>query len=68
MTDTNQYLYQLHLTQPEILTEGPTGEQAEILGAHFEYLTDLAEQGIVLLAGRNYDADRIRKTSRQVRR
>ena len=40
-----------------MLTQGPTLEEERIVSAHFTYLKDLAEQGIVLLAGRTLNTD-----------
>ena len=40
-----------------MLMEGPTQEEANIISQHFEYLTDLTEKGIVILAGRTLNTD-----------
>ena len=53
----NQYLYQMQLTRPELLTEGPTESEAEVLKAHGAYLEGLVEAGTVLLAGRTQTTD-----------
>jgi len=46
------YLYRIQPSRPEMLSDGPTEEETEIVSRHFVYLNDLASQGIVLLAGR----------------
>ncbi len=48
----NQYLYQLQLVRPALLSEGPTANEAAVLQRHVEYLERLAQESIVLLAGR----------------
>lgn len=57
MRDQQQYLYKLQPTRPEMLVDGPTAEEADVSSRHFQYLQRLAEQGIVLLAGRTQTAD-----------
>lgn len=57
MAVTTQYLYRIQPTRPAMLTEGPTPAEAEIVSQHFNYLRDLADQGIVLLAGRTLNTD-----------
>lgn len=53
----NQYLYQIQLNRMEILTEGPTDEEAKHLTEHANYVSELTDEGIVLLAGRTQTAD-----------
>jgi len=53
----NQYLYQIQLNRIEILSEGPTDEEASHLSGHAEYVSQLADEGVVLLAGRTQTAD-----------
>ncbi len=57
MTDTTQYLYTIRPTRLEMLTEGPTAEEAEIVSQHFNYLQSLIEAGVLILAGRTQNAD-----------
>jgi uncharacterized protein YciI len=52
-----QFLYKLEPTRPGMLVEGPTAREAEIVGAHFNYLQGLTGQGIVLMAGRTLTRD-----------
>lgn len=47
-----QYLYRIQPTRLEMLTAGPTEEEAAIIASHFEYLSDLARRGVLFLAGR----------------
>lgn len=48
----NQYIYRINLNRPELLTDGPTVEEAKILQDHVSYLERLAAESKVLLAGR----------------
>jgi uncharacterized protein YciI/uncharacterized membrane protein YtjA (UPF0391 family) len=57
LSDVTQYLYRIQPTRPEMLAEGPTPEEAEIVSQHFAYLKDLTEQGVVVLAGRTLNVD-----------
>lgn len=57
MTEQREYLYKLHPTRPEMLSEGPTEAEAAILSGHFTYLRDLADRGVVFLAGRTQNTD-----------
>lgn len=54
---TETFLYRIQPTRPEMLSEGPTDQEAAIVGDHFNYLKGLNEQGIVLLAGRTLNTD-----------
>lgn len=56
-TTMAQFLYRLHPVRSGMLTEGPTEREADVIGAHFEYLSRLTEQGIVLMAGRTLTTD-----------
>ena len=40
-----------------MITKGPTLEEASVLSQHTAYISELTEQGIVLLAGRTQNAD-----------
>src|SRR5262245_49164942 len=57
MADVTQYLYRIQPTRLEMLTKGPTAEEAEIVSQHFSYLKNLTEQGVVVLAGRTLNTD-----------
>jgi uncharacterized protein YciI len=57
MSEMRQFLYTTHPTRVEMLTHGPTPEEDETVGRHADYLKDLAERGVVLLAGRTQTRD-----------
>ena len=57
MSDVTHYLYRIQPSRPEMLTHGPTPEEAEIVSQHFVYLKQLTEQGVVVLAGRTLNTD-----------
>jgi uncharacterized protein YciI len=40
-----------------MLTQGPTQEEERIVDEHFNYLVELAERGVVILAGRTLNND-----------
>lgn len=52
-----QFIYRLRVTQPDMLTDAPTQEEAQIVRAHFERLQQLMAQGVVILAGRTLNTD-----------
>lgn len=52
-----QWIYILKVTRLEMLTEGSTPEEDEIVGLHFAYLKDLTEKGVMILMGRTQTAD-----------
>ena len=51
----SQYLYLLRPSRVEMLTVGPTPEEAEIVSRHFAHLQALTAQGVTLLMGRTQD-------------
>lgn len=53
----NQYLYKLLAVRAEMLTEGPTEDEARIVGEHFQYLKQLEAEGVLILAGRTLNND-----------
>ena len=55
--DLQQYIYRVKPRRLAMLTAGPSESEAEILKQHFEYLQQLARDGVVLLAGRTQTAD-----------
>jgi uncharacterized protein YciI len=57
MSEVNQYLYKIKPTRPEMLSRGSTPQEDEIVSQHFNYLSTLAEKGVVLLAGRTQNTD-----------
>jgi hypothetical protein len=56
MSEVTHYLYRIQPTRLEMLTHGPTAEEAEIGTQHFAYLQRLTEEGGVL-AGRTLNTD-----------
>ena len=52
-----QFLYRLQPTRLGMLTDGPTEQEARVVGEHFAYLSRLTEEGTVLMAGRTLNAD-----------
>jgi uncharacterized protein YciI len=57
MSDNTQFLYRIQPTRPEMLVEGLTEAESRITAEHFQYLSGLKEQGIVILAGRTLNTD-----------
>ena len=57
MPEQQQYLYTIRPTRPQMLTDGPTPEESEVLSEHFGYLEKLTDQGTVILAGRTLNTD-----------
>ena len=57
MPETKQSIYVIRPTRVLMLREGRTADETEALVKHFEYLEGLAENGVVLLAGRTQEND-----------
>lgn len=59
MVETSHYLYKIQAVRPEMVSHGPTPEEAATLERHSDYLARLAESGVTVLYGRtlNEDAD-----------
>jgi uncharacterized protein YciI len=53
---SSQYVYRIFPARDGFLIES-TPEEDTLVGAHFHYLKDLAERGIVLMAGRTLHTD-----------
>ena len=53
----SQHIYVLQVARPEMLTGGPSPQEAAILDDHVSYLDRLSKAGAVLLAGRTQTAD-----------
>jgi len=51
------WLYRIQPARDGMLADGPMPEEERVVGEHFEYLKELAEKGIVLLAGRTLNVD-----------
>ncbi|MBK7673021.1 MAG: ATP-binding cassette domain-containing protein [bacterium] len=52
----NQFAYVLRPSRPKMLTEGPTENEARLVGEHFAYLQGLLAAGSLRLAGRVLDS------------
>ena len=52
-----QFIYVLKPARLEMLTEGPTSEEAETVSRHFAYLKDLTEKGVMVIVGRTQNKD-----------
>jgi uncharacterized protein len=52
-----QFIYFMRPKRLEMLTEGPTAEEARVQTEHGNYLEGLAARGVVLLAGRTTNND-----------
>jgi uncharacterized protein YciI len=57
MEETKNYLYRIQPTRQEMLIEGATPEEAEIIGEHFTYLQRLTMEGVAILVGRTLTTD-----------
>ena len=56
MADTSpQFLYRIVPTRLEMLVSGPTEREMQVIEAHFTHLKRLADEGVVLMAGRTID-------------
>ena len=51
------YMYRIQPVRPEMLSAGPTDEEAQVTAEHFNYLKTLMEAGILILAGRTLNSD-----------
>jgi uncharacterized protein YciI len=50
--DGSWFCYVLRPTRPDILETGPTAEEAELTGRHWQYTLGLHEEGRLAVAGR----------------
>ena len=57
MAETRQYLYKIQPTRHDMLKEGLTPEEEEIMREHFAYLLRLTEEGVMILVGRTLTTD-----------
>jgi uncharacterized protein YciI len=53
----NYFLYRIQPTRPEMLRDGLTENEAEVVGRHFKYLQQLVSEGVVVMAGRTLNTD-----------
>ena len=52
-----EFLYTVRPSRVEMLTAGPTSDEARVLEGHASYIAGLAENGVVELAGRTQTTD-----------
>ncbi len=57
MNEIRQFLYKIQPTRIEMLQEGPTKAETEIIDSHFKYLKGLQEMDVLILAGRTLNID-----------
>ncbi len=57
MSDRQLFLYRIEPTRPEMLTEGPTPDEAAAMEAHYAHLRTNVDRGRVFLAGPGVHAD-----------
>ena len=53
-----QFLYKLTPIRGDMLVEGLTDRENEVIETHFAYLSDLKDKGVVKLAGRTTNTDK----------
>ena len=53
----SQWLYRIQPVRNTMLSEGSTPEEDEAASRHFNYLKDLLEKGVLVLAGRTLNTD-----------
>ena len=51
------YLYRIQPVRPEMLSKGPTEDEARITGEHFAYLQEQMQAGKLVMAGRTLNTD-----------
>ncbi|MCY3977270.1 MAG: YciI family protein [Chloroflexi bacterium] len=51
------YIYRIQPVRPAMLSDGPTAQESRITGEHFEYLQQLMQEGVLILAGRSLTSD-----------
>lgn len=51
------YIYKIQPVRPEMLCQGATEDEIRITGEHFEYLKQLMDEGVLILAGRTLNTD-----------
>jgi len=54
---SHQFIYFLRAKRLEMLTKGPTAEEARVQMEHGRYLEELAARSVVVLAGRTSNND-----------
>lgn len=57
MPESNWFIFKIQPARPEMLLEGATAEEEQIISDHFDYLRRLTEEGVALLVGRTLTKD-----------
>ena len=57
MTQQLEFLYKIQPARLEMLTDGPTEQEADLVDQHFGYLQTLLKKDILILAGRTQNTD-----------
>lgn len=57
MVETTEFLYMIKPVREDMLATGPTPAEDRVIDEHFAYLNDLADKGVVVLAGRTMTTD-----------
>ncbi len=57
MSKVSEYLYKLQPTRIDMILQGSTPEEEQIVTDHFNYLKTLTEDGVVILFGRTLNMD-----------
>lgn len=52
LSESPQFMYVLKLTRPDMLQTGPTDREKTTVAEHFEYVSRLTEEGVMILVGR----------------
>lgn len=52
-----QFLYKLRAKRVAMMFQGPNEQEVEVFEQHFNYLKDLTDRGVVILAGRTQNND-----------
>ncbi len=57
MSASHLFLYKIQPVRSDMLTQGTTSDEEQIISQHFAYLQNLTKSGIVKLAGRTLNTD-----------
>lgn len=57
MTETQWFIFKIQPARPEMLLEGATAEEQQIISDHSDYLERLTQEGVALLVGRTLTRD-----------
>lgn len=53
----NEFIYTLRARRPGLVIDGPSPEESPVIERHVRYLSELASDGTVILAGRTQNRD-----------